>query len=98
MAGLWFASILAITSSVPTLALAQSTTDESWAAPLNLSQSGSATNPAIFIDSDSAMHVIWQDALSNYVETRFDGAQWRTAQITGLHVLFGQSGSQRTSG
>jgi hypothetical protein len=97
LAGLWIACGLAITSSVSTPVWAQSTED-TWAAPLNISQSGAATNPAIFVDSGSVMHVVWQDALQNFVETRFDDGEWSVPQMTGLHILFGLAGSQSAPG
>jgi len=86
--GLWFASVLAIVYAAPWQSSAQSTEDP-WTKPQNLSHSGSATNPAIIIDSQAGVHVVWQDEFANYVYTRIDGDQWRIPQRTGLHALFG---------
>src|SRR5215207_6914021 len=87
LVGLWFASALVIGSIAPSWVLAQSK-DDSWSAPLNLSHSGIATNPALVIDSEGIGHVIWQDDLGNYVHTGFDGDQWSTPKITSLNSLF----------
>src|SRR5919106_5505684 len=84
---LLFASTLFIASITPSWALAQST-DDPWAEPLNLSQSGVAMNPAIVIDSDGVVHVVWEDDLANYVYTRFDGDQWSAPETTNLDLLF----------
>ena len=85
----------------PSWALAQST-DDPWAEPLNLSHSGVATNPAIVIDSEGIVHAVWQDDLSNFVHTQFDGDQWSAPQTTNLDTLFrlpipGQSQAAETS-
>jgi hypothetical protein len=82
-----FASALFITSITPSWASAQST-DDPWAAPLNLSHSGVAVNPAIVTDSEGVVHVVWQDDLENFVYTRFDGSQWSTPETTDLNRLF----------
>lgn len=97
LVGLWFAGALVITSATPQLASAQST-DDSWAVPLNLSHSGAAKDPAILIDSDSAMHVVWQDAFAHFVYTRFDGDQWSAPQPTDLHLRFRLPGSEAATG
>ncbi|MGH2522873.1 MAG: hypothetical protein ACRDH2_10260, partial [Anaerolineales bacterium] len=90
---MWFAAALVITSATPRRASAQST-DDPWAVPLNLSHSGAAKNPVILIDSDSTVHVVWQDAFANYVYTHFDGGQWSAPQPTNLHARFGLPASQ----
>ena len=97
LVGLWFASALVITSATPQLASAQST-DDPWAVPLNLSHSGAAKDPAILIDSDSAVHVVWQDAFAHFVYTRFDGDQWSAPQPTDLHLRFRLPGSEAATG
>jgi hypothetical protein len=87
LARLLFANIMFIASITPSLALAQST-DHPWAEPVNLSHSGIATNPAVVIDSKGVVHAVWQDDLSNYVYTQFDGDQWSAPETTNLDDLF----------
>ena len=88
---LWLATTLFIASITPSTVLAQST-DDPWSEPLNLSHSGVATNPSIVIDSDGVVHAVWQDVIdediTNYVYTRFDGAQWSAPETTDLDLLF----------
>jgi len=84
---LLFASALFIVSITPSPALAQSTGDP-WAEPVNLSHSGIAQNPGFVIDSEGVGHVIWQDDLSNFVYTGFDGNQWSAPETTNLNSLF----------
>ncbi len=92
LAGLWFAGTLVVTSAAPR-ASAQSTQDP-WEVPLNLSHSGAATNPAVVVDSEAVMHVVWQDAFANYVYARLEGGQWSAPEPTSLHLLFGVPPSQ----
>lgn len=83
---LWFASTLVIASS--TLRASAQSSDDSWVVPLNLSHSGVTKNPALVIDSEAVVHVVWQDDLANYVYTQFDGDQWSAPQPTELDNLF----------
>src|SRR5215217_6882727 len=97
-----FPGALFITFIIPTWVLAQST-DDVWAAPLNLSHSGGATNPAIVTDSEGIVHAVWQDDLANYMYARFDGDQWSAPEKTNLNLLFelpleSESASQSESG
>lgn len=92
LAALCLAGALTFMSAAPR-ASGQSTGDP-WDAPLNLSHSGAATNPAVVLDSDAVMHVLWQDAFANYVYTRLEGGEWSAPEPTNLHLLFGQLPSQ----
>jgi len=97
---LLFASALLIASITPSLVLAQSAVDP-WAEPMNLSHSGIAQNPGFVIDSEGVGHVIWQDDLSNFVYTGFDGNQWSVPETTDLNRLFrltlpGESGGAQS--
>src|SRR5688572_33064034 len=83
-AKLSFACVLLIASIRPSWASAQAT-DDPWAAPVNLSYSGAATNPDIVSDSEGFVHVVWQDDVGNYVYSRFDGDQWSLAETTDLN-------------
>src|SRR5687768_11744830 len=86
-AKLSFACVLLIASIRPSWASAQAT-DDPWAAPVNLSYSGAATNPDIVSDSEGFVHVVWQDDVGNYVYSRFDGDQWSLAETTDLNSVF----------
>lgn len=84
---LLFAGALFLALITPSWVLAQST-DDDWTEPLNLSHSGGATDPAIVSDSEGVVHVVWQDALANYMYTRLDGDQWSAPEKTNLNLLF----------
>lgn len=48
-----------------------------WSEPVNLSVSGSSTNPSIVVDSKGTIHVIWFDKLDGYKYTEsVDGVLW----------------------
>ncbi|HSK65483.1 MAG TPA: hypothetical protein VK888_01035, partial [Anaerolineales bacterium] len=87
LVGILLASALFIASNIPFQVLAQSS-DDLWAEPLNLSHSGIAVNPALVIDSQEVIHVVWQDPLADFVYTRFDGGQWSVPETTSLNRLF----------
>jgi hypothetical protein len=59
----------------PGPALAQ-TAPASWNPPVNLSQSGSTSKPAIVVDSNQHVHVIWLDTYSDYGYAAWDGENW----------------------
>ena len=84
---LFFSAALFIASITPSWAKAQST-DDPWDKPLNLSHSGIAVNPGFVVDSEGAVHAVWQDDFANYVYTRFDGDQWSAPETTDLNRLF----------
>jgi hypothetical protein len=53
--------------------------DEGWTTPINLSNSGSTTNPQLVVDSNGTFHVIWIDAFDGYVYAQSgDGERWST--------------------
>src|SRR5512141_2194604 len=82
-----FASVLLIVSITPSWALAQSTT-QSWTEPLNISHSGIAKNPAIVVDHQEVVHVLWQDTFEKYVSAQYDGSKWSTPKTINLDDLF----------
>lgn len=86
-----FATAMLIMSVTPTWALAQSD-DDPWSPPLNLSNSGVATDPNIVIDSEGRVHVLWFDDSANYLYTQFDGEQWSEPETTDLNSLFEMPG------
>ena len=50
---------------------------QNWSDPMNLSNAGSSTNPAIVIDSTGTIHVIWFDRFDGYKYTKStDGMNW----------------------
>jgi hypothetical protein len=62
---------------------AQST--ENWSDPTNLSQSGSASDPVMVIDSDGVFHVLWLDEFAGLVySSSVDGIEW-SAPIPARH-------------
>src|SRR5215216_724598 len=60
---------------------AQSVQD--WSEPVNLSNSGAASNPSIVADSNGNLHVLWADEFEGYkyVESTDGGTTW-TAPVT----------------
>jgi hypothetical protein len=55
---------------------AQSTQND-WTQPVNLSQSGSTSNPQVIIDSAGELHAIWLDKFAGYQYSQSkDGAEW----------------------
>ena len=52
--------------------------DELWEEPINLSQSGVATEPRMVVDADGVMHVVWRDnAVNSFFYTRQERGKWR---------------------
>jgi hypothetical protein len=78
--------LLAFTSLLPWhSSLAQDQTPSTtWTAPINLSHSGSTTNPAIVIDSNGIIHVIWEDTIAGEMYSSFDGSQWSAPVVVSL--------------
>jgi hypothetical protein len=60
------------------------TTDQTWTTPVNLSHSGSTTNPFIVIDSNGIIHVVWEDMIAGEMYSSFDGTQWSTPVTASL--------------
>ncbi len=55
---------------------AAQTNDDPWSAPVNLSHSGSTTDPNIVVDSDGDIHVIWVDAYAGTLYSYNNGDHW----------------------
>lgn len=49
-----------------------------WSVPVNLSHSGSTTNPKIVVDSDGVIHVIWTDAFAGTLYSFNKDGKWST--------------------
>lgn len=47
-----------------------------WSDPVNLSQSGSARDPVIVVDSDGIFHVLWNDEFAGLIYVTGDGIEW----------------------
>ena len=47
-----------------------------WSDPANISQSGSAGDPVMVVDSDGVYHVIWLDEFAGLVHSSGDGSEW----------------------
>jgi hypothetical protein len=57
-------------------------TDLGWSEPVNISLSGSSTNPSIVVDAKGTIHVIWFDKLDRYKYAEsVDGISWSSPQI-----------------
>lgn len=56
--------------------LAQSTTESVWETPANVSQSGSAVQPAVAITDDGEVVVVWQDPFVGFQMVTGDGRTW----------------------
>jgi hypothetical protein len=48
----------------------------SWSDPVNLSQSGSASDPVAMVDSDGLIHVLWKDEFAGLVSAFGEGSEW----------------------
>lgn len=79
------------------LVSAQSDQD-GWTDRVNLSRSGGASNPAMVIDSNGRIHVIWQDAYKGTVYSRFDGVEWSTPVVLFSPFSLTQPGEQVLTG
>jgi BNR repeat-like domain len=80
------AMLLALLRSLPVYA---QTSNDPWTPPVNLSHSGSTTNPVTAQDSKGTIHVIWQDKYADYVYTRLQGDSW--SQPVSVPVPFGDT-------
>ncbi len=66
---------------VTRIATAQSG-QETWSTPVNLSNSGGTTAPAMVIDINGVTHVFWQDEFSGTLYRQFSDQQWSDPVIT----------------
>jgi hypothetical protein len=68
--------VLTLGSAVSSVS-AQST--DNWSEPTNLSQSGSANDPVMVVDSDGVFHVLWLDEFAGLIySSSVDGVEWST--------------------
>ena len=71
-------TILCVSSALAGVLVVYAQSPQGWSDPINLSNSGSATDPAMVIDSDEVMHVVWADTIAQrykYVQSA-DGKVW----------------------
>ncbi len=52
------------------------TSNDPWSPPVNLSHSGSTSNPVAIRDSNGITHVIWQDKIAGNMYARLDANGW----------------------
>ena len=59
-------------------------TDDVWSPPINLSQSGSANDPIMIVDSEGIYHILWFDEFAEFVYVNGDGADWSSPEVVTL--------------
>jgi hypothetical protein len=69
----FIAVFLSLILSYPSLAQSP---EDPWSDPINLSHSGSTTDPAIIVDNEGITHVVWQDAYAGFIYSKQEGVQW----------------------
>lgn len=47
-----------------------------WSDPINLSQSGAASDPLVVVDAEGTVHVIWTDEFSGWKYTNLVAGEW----------------------
>ncbi len=50
--------------------------DKGWTTPINISQSGAATNPRAVIDAEGIIHLFWFDSIDGFVYIEGNGVNW----------------------
>lgn len=71
-----FVTLLALLIVSGLTVLAQSEDERIWGDPLNISQSGAASDPSLSLDSSGAYHLFWRDEFSGIYYTSGDGQTW----------------------
>lgn len=51
-----------------------------WSPPVNISQTGGATDPTVIMDSAGRIHVVWWDKFNGFMYAGGDGKQWSRAR------------------
>jgi hypothetical protein len=54
--------------------------EEDWTTPVNLSQSGAATESRIVVDESGQLHILWLDSLDGVTYSRTTDEGWSTAE------------------
>ncbi|KAA3661573.1 MAG: exo-alpha-sialidase [Chloroflexi bacterium] len=73
-----FMIFLLLVMGIGKSASAQEEDDALWQTGLNLSQSGTATNPTFLKDANNTTHLFWEDNFSGFVYTTGNGDEWTT--------------------
>lgn len=73
-------TLLLIAMTAVSTQAARQTELEVWDLPENLSQSGSATEPRIFVDASGGRHVMWLDALDGVIHSVTTEEGWSEPQ------------------
>ena len=73
---LLLAAVLIANAGVKSLRGFAQSTEESWTDPINLSHSGSTSDPVAVVDSNGKIHVIWKDEFADWVYTSGNEAGW----------------------
>lgn len=55
-----------------------------WREPINISRSGSATDPVMVVDSNGTIHIVWRDAFLGYVYAKRGGDDWSEPEDVSL--------------
>mgnify|MGYP005834956495 FL=1 len=67
---------------LPNHSLAQD--DNIWSTPINVSLSGSSSNPSFVVDLKGNTHIFWLDEFDDLMYARFDGTNWSIPQPVNL--------------
>ncbi|MDI6696127.1 MAG: hypothetical protein QME21_13860 [Anaerolineales bacterium] len=65
-----FATLAFLLFSIILRVSAQETDEDIWSTPVNLSNSGGASDPVIVVDKDGVVHVVWVDRYAGSVYSR----------------------------
>ena len=71
-----FVSVLTLLVVSGLTVLAQSEDERVWSEPINISQSGAASDPSLSEDSSGAYHLFWRDEYSGIYYASGDGQSW----------------------
>lgn len=77
------------------------TAEQEWTTPVNLSQSGAASDPITVSSSDERLHILWEDSFNGFVYSQGDGDTFSEPVAApfpfGREVILLNGGSTRTS-
>lgn len=88
LSGLGFILAVILLITFITMSAAAQSAD-SWSEPENLSQSGSASDPSMVIDSDGVYHILWLDEFAGPIYVTGDGTEWSEPRL--VNLPFGDS-------
>ncbi len=77
-------AILLTSSAWNTVPVVHAQSLQSWSDPVNVSNSGSSTDPQMVVDSEGVIHVIWVDGIDGYMYSQsVDGVTWTQPKKVG---------------